>query len=84
MSVIRFLALCSIKSSTLAKDVPPLTIILLNNLIPITRLDNSHNYVTFSVGFKETNGLKAALGITLSRAAATSFSRFVVFSIIGF
>ena len=46
----------------------------------MTRLDNSHNYVTFSVGLRETKGLKAALGITLSKAAATSFSRFVVLS----
>jgi len=72
------------RSETFVNEVPPLTISLLNNLIPITKFDNSHNYVTFSVGFRDTNGLKAALGITLSKAAATSFSKFVVFSITGF
>jgi hypothetical protein len=30
--------------------------------------------VTFSEGFKETNGPKASLGITDSKAAKTSFS----------
>lgn len=50
----------------------PFPSFLLYNLMPITRLDNSTNWVTFSDGFSETNGPKAALGITLSKAAATS------------
>ena len=53
---------------------PPLPIFLLNNLIPITILDNSTNCVTFSDGFKDKNGPNDAFGITLSKARAISFS----------
>lgn len=52
----------------------PFPISLLNNLIPITKLLSSTNWVTFSEGFRETKGPRAALGITDSKAAATSFS----------
>jgi len=57
-----------------AKVTPPFPISLLNNLIPRTRLNNSVSCVTFSVLFNKINGLKTALGITDSYAAATSFS----------
>ncbi len=42
----------------------------------MTKFDNSTSYVTFSDGFNDTKGPKAALGITLSKAAATSELRF--------
>lgn len=42
----------------------------------MTKLESSTSWVTFSEGFKVTKGPKAALGITLSKAAATSFSIF--------
>lgn len=60
----------------------PLSISLLKSLIPITKLDSSTNCVTFSDGFNETKGLKAALGITLSKAAATSFSTLKFFNVL--
>ncbi len=40
----------------------------------MTKFDNSTSYVTFSEGLRDTNGPRAARGITLSKAAATSFS----------
>jgi len=40
----------------------------------MTKFDNSTSYVTFSDGFNDTNGPRAARGITLSSPAATSFS----------
>lgn len=70
------------------KPAPPFDIYWLNNLIPITKLDNSTNCVTFYDEFKVTKGPNAALGITLSRAAATYFyilnwfSEYKVFSVI--
>jgi hypothetical protein len=38
----------------------------------MTRFASSTSWVTFSDGLSDTNGPKAALGITLSRAAPTS------------
>lgn len=67
----------TVKSLNDVNDCPPFPISLLNNLIPITKLDNSHNYVTFSFEFSDINGPNAALGITLSSAAATSLSTLI-------
>ena len=72
------LALYFVRSSKELNDIPPFPIFLLNNLIPITKLANSTNWVTFSDGFKDTNGPNAALGITLSSAAPTSKKKVVI------
>lgn len=61
----------SVKDS---RPTPPLPMSRLKSLIPMTMLESSHNYATFSGVVKETNGLKPALGRTLSNAAATSLS----------
>lgn len=61
-------------SLKLSRPTPPLPISLLKSLIPITILESSHNYATFSGVVNDTKGLKPALGKTLSRAAATSLS----------
>ena len=57
-----------------SSPTPPFPISRLNNLIPMTMLDNSHSYATFSGVVRDTNGLRPALGRTDSRAAATSLS----------
>lgn len=57
-----------------SRPTPPLPISLLKSLIPITILDSSHSYATFSGVVKDTKGLSPALGKTLSKAAATSRS----------
>ena len=61
-------------SVKLSKPTPPFPISLLNSLIPMTILDNSQSYATFSGVVRDTKGLSPALGSTLSSAAATSLS----------
>jgi hypothetical protein len=61
-------------SEKLSRPTPPFPISLLNNLIPITILESSQSYATFSGVVKLTKGLSPALGRTLSKAAATSLS----------
>ena len=60
-------------SEVFFKPAPPLVTYLLKSLIPMTKLANYTSWVTFSEEFNVTKGPKAALGITLSKAAATSF-----------
>lgn len=64
----------STTSSIATIDIPPFPISLLNSLMPTTKCDSSTNWLTFSEGFRLMNGPSAALGITDSSAAATSFS----------
>ena len=65
-----------------SSPTPPFPMSLLNNLIPMTMLDSSHNWATFSGVVRDTKGLRPALGKTDSRAAATSLS--IVFEIEAF
>ena len=64
-----------------SSPTPPLPMSLLKSLIPMTMLDSSQSWATFSGVVRDTNGLSPALGRTDSRAAATSLS--MVFEIDG-
>lgn len=60
-------------SEAFLSPAPPFAIYWLNSLIPMTKFASSTNWVTFYDEFSVTKGPRAALGITLSRAAATYF-----------
>ena len=64
----------SSSSLTLSRAAPPLPISWLKSLIPMTKLESYTSCMSFSEELRVTKGARAALGITLSRAAATYFS----------
>ena len=83
-SFIKSLAVWFIISLKLSKPTPPFPMSRLKSLIPITILESSQSYATFSGVVSETNGLKPARGRTLSRAAATSRSMVLFMALVSF